>query len=310
MGRGDMTSPYLTVYGHVALDSIITLERFPPPNTSIDVLEKRLCYGGTAANLATTAASLGVPTAVVSYVGDDFPRDFEELMISKGVILDDLVVVEGEQTPSIWVVSDPQHNQIAYVYQGAMAGMDRYELRKEMAMLSKEVHIYTGRPGYYLRLMRSLRDQGKSISFDPAQEIHHVWSAESFSQALPLSDILFANRGELETAMRYMGASSPQDLLEHVGTIISTRGHEGSVVITESEEIHIPAIPPEKLVDTTGAGDAFRAGFYAGRYRNYPLMECAILGSAASSFSIESRGGLTNIPTWDMVLRRAEALLG
>ncbi|NYT11642.1 MAG: carbohydrate kinase family protein [Methanomassiliicoccales archaeon] len=309
MGRWDMTEPYLTVYGHVALDYIISLERFPPINTSIDVLDKRLYYGGTAANLATTAASLGVPTAIVSYVGGDFPQDFEDFMRSKGVLLDDLVVVKGEQTPTVWVVSDAVHDQIAYVFQGAMKDMETYEIRTDMAVRSKEVHIYTGRPGYYMRLMRELSQKGIKISFDPAQEIHHIWSEETFSEALPMSSILFANRGELETAMRYMSVKEPQEMLTQVGVIINTRGSEGSVIYTIEEEIHVPAIKTKKVVDTTGAGDAFRAGFYAGRYRGYDLHDCAILGSATSSFAVESMGGLSNIPIWEKVLERAEDML-
>jgi sugar/nucleoside kinase (ribokinase family) len=304
-----MIEPYLTVYGHAALDYIISLGQFPPVNTSVDVLEKKVYYGGTAANLATIASSLGVPTALVSYVGEDFPQDFEEFMLSKGVILDDLVRIEGKQTPTVWVVSNANHDQIAYVFQGAMRDMDTYELRTKMAEGSKEVHIYTGRPGYYLRLMKALSTE-KSISFDPAQEIHHIWTAETFSRALPLSDVFFANKGELAAAMRYMGAGTPQELLHHVETIVNTRGVEGSVVYTEAEEIHIPSIDPKTVLDTTGAGDAFRAGFYAGRYRRLGLLECAALGSATSSFIVESRGSLTNIPTWEMVAERAEGLLG
>lgn len=305
-----MTEPYLTVYGHVALDYIISLERFPPINTSIDVLDKRLYYGGTAANLATKAAALGVPTAIVSYVGEDFPEDFEDFMRSKGVLLDDLVVVEGKQTPTVWVVSDAGHDQIAYVFQGAMKDMETYEIRTDMAVRSKEVHIYTGRPGYYLRLMRELSQKSIEISFDPAQEIHHIWSEEAFSKALTMSNILFANRGELETAMRYIGVKEPQEMLTQVKVIINTRGSEGSVIYTSEEEIHVPAIKTKKVVDTTGAGDAFRAGFYAGRYRGYGLHDCAILGSANSSFAVESMGGLSSIPTWEKVLERAEDMLG
>jgi len=304
-----MKEPYLTVYGHVALDYIMSLERFPPVNTSVDVLDKELFFGGTAANLATMAASLGVPTAIVSYVGKDLPTDFEDFMLSKGVMLDDMVRLEGNQTPTVWVISNSSHDQIAYVFQGAMGEMDRYELRTGMASLSKEIHVYTGRPGYYLRLLKELQGKGKRISFDPAQEIHHIWSRESFSQALPMSDVLFANTSELERAMGYMAVEDPTDLLYHVDMIVNTRGSEGSIIYTREEIIEVPVIQPKILVDTTGAGDSFRAGFYAGRYRGYDLFDSAVLGSATASFTVESRGGLTNVPAWEQVLDRAEPLI-
>jgi len=298
-------NPFLCVYGHLALDHILALERFPALNTSVDVVEKRRYYGGTAGNMATLASALGVPTAVVSYVGKDFSQDYKEFMLSHGVIMDDLVEVEGEETPTIWVVSDKDHNQIAYVFQGAMARMDRYPLRTDKAEVSEWVHICTGRPGYYLRLIERLKSLGKRIAFDPAQEIHHIWSREEFRRALPGCDLLFANRGEMERALSYMNARQPQDLLDRVDIIVNTRGTEGSVIYTSSGEIVVPSARPEKVVDTTGAGDAFRAGFYAGRYRGFGLRESAALGSALASFVVETKGALSRVPSWEEVLVRA-----
>ena len=298
-------NPFLCVYGHVALDHILTLERFPPLNTSVDVVEKRRYFGGTAGNMATMASAMGVPTAAVSYVGRDFPDDYREFMLVHGVILDDLVEVEGEETATVWVVSDRDHNQIAYVFQGAMSGMDRYPLRTGTAERSEWVHVCTGRPGYYLRLIERCRAFGKKIALDPAQEIHHIWTREEFRRALPDCDALFANRGELEKAMAYMDARRPQDLLEHVDMVVNTLGAGGSVVYTMGEVVAVPAARPERVVDTTGAGDAFRAGFYAGRYRGLGLKESAEVGNALASFVVEAKGGLSRVPSWEGVLGRA-----
>jgi sugar/nucleoside kinase (ribokinase family) len=106
--------------------------------------------------------------------------------------------------------------------------------------------------------------------------------------------------------MEYMGVTRPEELLKTVGLLINTRGSKGSVVYCPDGVYEIPAVAPAKIVDTTGAGDAFRAGFYAGRFRGYSVRECAVLGSSAASFVIESVGSLTNIPAWDAVLERAE----
>ena len=65
------------------------------------------------------------------------------------------------------------------------------------------------------------------------------------------------------------------------------------------------SIQPDAVVDTTGAGDGFRAGFFAGLSRSLPLEECAWIGAAAASFVVESAGAQTNLPTWEMVQRRA-----
>ncbi|MFA5314005.1 MAG: PfkB family carbohydrate kinase, partial [Methanomassiliicoccales archaeon] len=71
----------------------------------------------------------------------------------------------------------------------------------------------------------------------------------------------------------------------------------------------IPAVISNAVIDTTGCGDAYRAGFYAGLYRKLSLRECGIIGSAAASFVIEQKGSLTNVPDWDKVIERASPLL-
>jgi nucleoside kinase len=300
-----MPKPFLCVFGHTNLDFIMSLERFPEKNTSVDVVEKQRYFGGTGANVATVAASLGVPTALSSYVGKDMPAEFKALMAGKGVDLRDLVEVEGYDTPTVWIVSDPSHDQIAYVYQGPMRHMGEFELMTDAVKEADFVHIMTGRPDYYLRLMRECERLRKIVSFDPSQEIHHIWTAEDFREAMSMCDMFFCNENELATAMRYLGAKRPEDLLDHVNVLVNTVGSKGSRVYTEDGEVKIPAIRPAKIVDTTGAGDAFRAGYFAGIYRDYSVTDSAKIGASAASFVIESKGSLTNVPGWDAVLQRA-----
>ena len=301
--------PFLTVYGHACLDQIMTLERFPETNTSVDILEKHRYFGGTGANIATLAAALGVPTALVSYVGSDLPEDFRENMASHGVDLSELVTVDGYETSTVLIVTDGQQNQVAYVYQGPMRDMGSFDLLTGRASESKIVHVSTGRPEYYLRLMEKMRSLGKKIAFDPAQEVHHIWSAETFRRGIAMADTFFCNANELRTALRYMGAHRPEDLLANVGMLINTRGAKGSVMYTAEGTIAVRAASPERTIDPTGAGDAFRAGYYAGRYYGHRPEECLAYGNAAASFTLEAKGGVGMVPTWEMVEERAAPLL-
>ncbi len=297
--------PFLAVYGHTNMDYILSLQRFPDLNTSVNVESKTTYFGGTAANVATMAAGLGTPTALCSYVGGDFPLEFRQLMESKGVDLRELVMVEGHETPTVWVVSDHEHNQVAFVYQGPMGAMEEQPILLNAARESEWVHVMTGRPPYYLKLMKECRRLGKKIAFDPAQEIHNVWNREWFLQALSMADAFLCNENELRTAMKYVGKSRPEDLLDHVGLLVNTIGPKGSIVCTKEGRIEVPAVRPKRIVDTTGAGDAFRAGFFSGLYRGAKLRESAILGATVSSFVIEEKGSLTNVPSWTQVEERA-----
>ncbi|MDD1769759.1 MAG: carbohydrate kinase family protein [Methanomassiliicoccales archaeon] len=298
--------PYLCVYGHTNLDYILSLKKFPEKNTSVNVEEKRSYYGGTGANVATIASSLGVPTALCSYVGGDLPDGFRRQMKDLGVDLRDLVVVPDEETPTVWIVSDQEHNQIAYVYQGPMGDMERFAPRTEAALESDWVHIMTGRPDYYLKVMDVCAKAGRRIGFDPAQEIHHVWDARRFKRAVSRATVFFCNENELRTALKYLKLDRPEQLLDHVEVLVNTLGSRGSRILTREESLTVPAVKPMKVVDTTGAGDAFRAGFYAGRFRGHDLRKSAIAGAAAASFVIEARGSLTNVPTWSQVEARAK----
>jgi ribokinase len=300
--------PFLCVYGHTNLDHILALKRLPDKNTSANVLSKKCFFGGTGANVATMASAFGVPTALVSYVGADMPPAFRQLMESYHVILDELVVVEGEETPTVWIASDDQQDQVAYVFQGAMAGMHSYPLKVKGAKEALAVHMMTGSPDYYLKLISRPDMLRKKKSLDPSQEIHNVWDAERFSKALRSSDMFFCNQSELATALGYMGKQRPEELLEFIPVMISTLGAKGARIYTRDETVDVPAACAEVL-DPTGAGDAFRAGLYAGLYRGMSWLECGALGCAAASFVIGSPGSLSNIPAWDLVKERAESLL-
>lgn len=298
-------SNFLGVYGHTATDIIYAADEFPQPNTCVDLKGRQEHFGGTGANLARIAATLGVKTALASHVGDDFPKQFMEALKKSGVDVSDVVKVRGQRTPFIIMVSDAEHNQIGFVDQGAVREQDRLPLRTHSVDSSKFVHIGTGRPSYALKVAKRARWKKKTVSFDPAQELHYVYDPQSFRAVLEISDILFVNSSELERAKSYLNLKEDAELLSYVKMVINTRGGEGSRILTEDDEIFVGTIQPDKVVDTTGAGDGFRAGFYAGLSRSLSIEECAWTGAAAASFVVEGVGAQSTLPTWEMVQRRA-----
>src|SRR6266581_2263778 len=235
------------------MDYIVSLRRLPTPNTSIEILDRERYFGGTAGNLARAAARLGVKVSLASFVGADFPADYRDALKKDGVDTTDLRTVRNANTPTVWVFSDPKGNQMAIVDQGPMKDAAHLPLLPHSVQDVDLVHIGTGRPEYYLSVARLASSLGKTIAFDPSQEIHYVYTP------------------------RY--------------------SREG--------RIRIPRVRPRKVVDVTGAGDAYRAGFYAGLARGLDLRRCGILGSAVASFVVERKGTQSNLPTWSRVLSRA-----
>ncbi len=306
MGGRNLRKPFLSVYGHVSIDQIMGLDTFPELNTTADALSKTTLLGGTGANISTVAATLGVPTAICAFVGTDFPAEYVEEMESSGLMMDELIRVEGYDTSTAIVVNDSRLDQVVYFFQGPQgfaSGVGRELI--DMAKSSEYVHFCTGEPRYYINIMEKLQG-GPSIGFDPAQEIHRIWDAGTFNEALGLSDTLFCNRVEALSAEKYLGHPLPAP----GKTTVCTRGDEGAVAWQNGMKHEVPVVGGNGVVDATGAGDAFRAGFYAGIYRGYDFRDCLTIASTVSSFIVERVGALSNVPDWDSVMERADNLLG
>ena len=295
---------FLGVFGYVNIDYIISLPRFPEPNTSIKLTESKRYFGGTGANIARTASKLGVPVALSSFVGKNFPEEYYRLLKNDGVNVRDIVKVNDYLTPTCWIMSDQKQNQIAIMDQGPMEHMGEFSVRKYAASNSKILHISTGNPDYYIKIIEHATKLHKIIAFDPAQEIHYNYTSKKFKYILQKSKYFFANENECKTALKYLGLKNAEDLLNFVDIFILTRGKNGSIIYTNKKEINIPIIKPKKIIDSTGAGDAYRAGFYAGLFKGKKLKECGLIGACVSSFVLESKGPQLNNISWKKVIGR------
>lgn len=296
---------FVGAFGHVVLDYILTVPHLPRPDTSIAILDRKRYFGGTAGNLARAAARLGTKTSLASFVGTDFPADYRAALAKDGVDLRDLRGVRGYPTPTAWVFSDPKGQQMTIIDQGPWRIAPRMPLLRHSIRDVELVHIGTGRPEYYAKVAEAAEDLGRPIAFDPAQELRYVYDRRRFRALFRKATYFFGNEAEVAQAMRFVGATSVVELLRTAEAVIVTRGARGSAVITRAGKFRIPAVRPERVVDVTGAGDAYRAGFYAGLSRGYDLRRCGILGSAVASFALEQKGTQTNLPSWTRAASRA-----
>lgn len=296
---------FLGVYGHVVLDHVLPVPHLPEPNTSIEIDARERFFGGTGGNIARAAARLGVPTALAAFVGDDFPREYREALEGDGVDVTDLREVAGEATPSAWIFSDPQGAQVAVIDQGPMKEMAHRELLQHPLHEAAYVHLATGRPAYYARVVEAARARGVQVGFDPSQEVHYVYDAPTFRHLIERADLYFGNESEVQRGLEYLGLEEVRDLLSFVPIVVQTHGRRGSEVHTAEAAWEIPPIPPASVVDVTGAGDAFRGGFYAGLFRDLPLPQCALVGAAAASFCLEGTGPQGGLADWTETRQRA-----
>jgi len=295
----------LAVFGHTNVDHITLVPSFPPMNQSIQIDGFQHLWGGTAANVAVVAARLGVPTALASFIGAGFPPQYKEDLMEAGLDLTDLTEVEGFPTPECFIFSDGDENQMAFVIQGPMDAADGLELQAHAIESSEIVHLATGNPAYHMRVAGEAVERGKQVVFDPGQELHYKWDRDSFTRMLDMADVLFLNQAELRRALGYTRGARARDLLDHVGTVVLTAGREGASLMDAGGRIEVPMVPAERVEDTTGAGDAFRGGYYAGLHRGMPPRDRLLLGAAVASFVVERQGPQTNVPTFERAWERA-----
>ena len=304
MGGRDLKDPFLSVYGHVTVDQIISIDEFLPPGITADALSKKTTLGGTGPNIAVAAAKLGCPTALCAFIGPDFPSAYHRFMEDSGLIMDEVVTLEGQETSTCVIINDRQLTTRVFFYQGPQGHADDLGIRLTgMAYKSKKVHFCTGQPSYYISLMRELSG-GPEMALDPAQEVHHVWNADLVKEAMPMADSLFCNELEAETICRYLGLGSILDAPPSL--VVTTNGDKGSVARIGDEVVSIPLVKAEKAVDVTGAGDNYRAGFYSALYHGYDVPEALVIASSVASFAVEAVGALTNTPSWEKAVERAE----
>lgn len=244
-------------------------------------------FGGTAGNIAYALALLGERPIILATLGQDCQRYLEWLR-KKGISTQGVKVVEQEFTACAYITTDLSDNQITGFNPGAMKypsafSFDHAEPRESLAIVA---------PGNLKDMMdypRLFRARGIPYIFDPGQSLP-MWKGEELKSSIEGSEILISNDYELELTMKLTGLDKSQ-LLQLTGAIITTRGELGSLVCKASGEvIPIPTLKTARVVDPTGAGDAYRGGLIKGLLEGKDIEHSALMGAACASFAIECQG--------------------
>jgi adenosine kinase len=158
------------------------------------------------------------------------------------------------------------------------------------------------------RLPRLFRTRGVPYIFDPGQQIPAL-SGPDLLDAITGSRILISNDYELELMIAATGKTR-EELAALTACLITTCGENGSVILEGDAETRISAVLPDRVVDPTGCGDAFRAGLLKGLGLGLPLPDCARLGAVCASFCVEHGGPQDHAFTPDDFARRHQSAFG
>jgi adenosine kinase len=250
----------------------------------VDDLDVR--RGGVAGNICFGLGVLGLHPVLIGAVGADF-GDYRSWLETHGVDTSGVRVSETRQTARFTCTTDTDQNQIASFYPGAMS-----EAREiDLGLLGQLDMVLVGPndPSAMMAHTDMCRNRSVPFAADPSQQLASLDGA-AIRKLLDGAEILFCNAYEAALLESKTGLSGP-DVLGIVGTRITTHGADGVHIERSGEaELRVGVVRATRLTDPTGVGDAFRAGFLAGRSWDLSLERSAQIGALMATLCVESLG--------------------
>ncbi len=293
----------IVVTGSIAFDYLMSFpgrftEQILPEHMSrislsflVDTLDKR--RGGCAPNIAYTLALLGERPRLMATAGQDF-GDYRQWLEAAGVDTALVQDVAGKFTASFFCNTDVEGNQIASFYTGAMANAGDLSFRTvegcRLAIISPND------PEAMLQYAGECRALGLRFIWDPGQQCARM-SGDELHRGVRGAAMVICNDYEFELIRQKTGLDEAH-VLELVDTLVITRGEEGCSVFEGGVRTDVSAVPPARIIDPTGVGDAFRGGFLKGMVRDLDSVVCAKLGAVAAAYALEHLGGQSHAYSW------------
>ena len=273
------------------------------------------CSGGSAANTIAGLASLGGSGAFIGKVADDqLGEIFSHDIRAQGVTFNTALICDGPSTGRCLIMVTPDAQRTMQTFLGASADLGPEDIDEEVITAAKVTYLegYLWDPPRakeaFIKASIIAHEAGRTVSLslsDPFCVDRH--REEFLSLVDDYVDVLFANEEEIMSLyQRDNFDAALQDVRNHCRIAALTRGDKGSVVVSR-DEIHIlDAEPVDKVIDTTGAGDAFAAGFLHGLTREMPLDVCGRIGGIASAEIISHFGARPETPLNELLADRLD----
>ena len=278
-----------------------------------------LVIGGSGAITACGAARLGLRTALVAVLGDDrLGRLTLDMVEARGVDTSRCIV--EERPTGVTVVLSKGTDRAILTAAGTVAALRAVDVPADLIAAARHVHVSS----YFLQpelwaglpdLLAAAHAGGATTSLDPNWDPSERWDG-GLRHALAAVDSFLPNAEEVRRIAGAMGAEpdAPLDAEAAAGRIASRTGtsvlvklgSEGALLResrADGEVLRTAAFPiGEELLDTTGAGDSFDAGFVAGFLAGRPLPEAVRLACVCGALSTRALGGTDAQPTMEEAL--------
>ena len=290
----------IVVTGSIATDNLMTFrgrfadqlvpEALHQISLSFLVDDLQVRRGGIGANIAFGMANLGLHPVLVGSVGDDFD-DYRSWLERHGVDTASVRVSTLQHTARFLCTTDSDQNQIASFYTGAMSEARAIELAPIVARHGEVdlVVISPNDPDAMLRHTDECRTRGYPFAADPSQQLA-VMDGAGIRLLVDGAAYLFTNEYEAALTEQKTGWTAAE-ILERVQVRVTTLGSKGSRIDRAGHEpILVKCAQVRAVVEPTGVGDAYRAGFLAATAWGLSLERSAQVGSLLAAYVIETVG--------------------
>ena len=258
-------------------------------------------FGGTAGNITYNLGLLNIAQVFLfCAVGKDFENlgyknhisQFDNVNLGVDLHVDDF-------TAACYIVNDIKANQMIIFHGGAMEHCKDIDLRERIKDPKNfRFAINSTQSVEAMEIFSNqLHDLGIPMIFDPGQ-VTVLFPKNILIDIIKKSEVLIGNFYEIKAIKEKTGLTE-EDLVKLVKAVITTKGAEGSELLYADNlgkiyRIDIPISKPNKVEDTTGAGDGYRAGILTGLILNMTLLDSCRLGAIIGSFVVETKGAQTH----------------
>lgn len=289
------------------------------PSVRFDQVEQvvergEITLGSSGAITAAAASAQGAKVALAAVVGDDAAgRLARAEAAAKGIDVSAVLTSPGKATGLTVVLSRPDGDRALLTFPGTMADLRAADVDGALLARARHVHVSS----FYLQaalqpglpdLLEAVHRQGATTSVDPGWDPAERW--EAIAPALGHVDYLLPNAAECQAIAASLGClpSAPtagadwqlREAAAHLATfgptVVVKAGADGALVASADEMITSPSARGP-VVETTGAGDCFDAGFLVARVAGADLADAVRRGVATASLSLRGWGGTATLGT-------------
>lgn len=286
-------------FGLNAVDHLIVVPEYPAFDTKTRLTQYQKSAGGQTATAMVALQRLGLKTAYVGRFGSDEDGQFGlQTLRDEHVNTNFAETIEGAKNQVAFIIIDSRSGERTIIWdRDERLSYRPDEAPIDLAARGRILHIDAHDPPACAVMARAAKQSGSIITSD----IDNIY--EGLPELLPQIDVLITSS---EFPQRLTGITDLRASLTEIkssfGCVIvgATLGARGAIVLCDGQFIDAPAFAvPGGCRDTTGAGDAFHAGFIYGMLRDNGLEECMKLGNAVAALKCRALGGRAALPTID-----------